>query len=256
MKIRIKLFYAVLAIIFVACFAPAANAFEIGARGSYWFPDISGHARYGLPPIAGTHVDIETDLGISNEGFASGEAYFGLGRHHVSLIYTQVDYTGDKLLERDILFGGKTFNNTAHIYSEFKMDMFDAFYSYDLLDFENIMAGFSIQAVGQIKYVDGTIAIRDILQVSHTDFSAPVPMLGASAHIGIMAEFIEARARLTGMGYSGNKLYDGLAEISVTPFPFFGIHAGYRIIGIDVEYDDCLADVTLSGPYACLSVSF
>ena len=61
---------------------------------------------------------------------------------------------------------------------------------------------------------------------------------------------------VTGMGYSGNTVFDGLAEISLTPFPFLDIHGGYHFFIIDVDEDDAAFDYDNSGPYVALTVSF
>ncbi|UCD31575.1 MAG: hypothetical protein JSV38_12400, partial [Desulfobacterales bacterium] len=69
-------------------------------------------------------------------------------------------------------------------------------------------------------------------------------------------DIIEARVLVTGVGYSDNTAFDGLAEISLTPFPFLDIHGGYRFFIIDVDEDDVLLDYDNSGPYVALAISF
>jgi hypothetical protein len=61
---------------------------------------------------------------------------------------------------------------------------------------------------------------------------------------------------VTGIGYSDNKVFDGQAEISLTPFPFLDIHGGYRFLKIDVEEDDVKLDFENPGFYVALTVSF
>jgi len=39
-------------------------AFEIGARGYYWFPSLDGDVRADEGGIEGTTIDFDTDLGI------------------------------------------------------------------------------------------------------------------------------------------------------------------------------------------------
>jgi hypothetical protein len=81
-------------------------------------------------------------------------------------------------------------------------------------------------------------------------------MVGANFHVGILKDLLEARVLVTGMEYSDNKIFDGQAEISLTPFPFLDIHAGYRFLNIDVDEDDVKLDFENPGLYMALTLSF
>ena len=81
-------------------------------------------------------------------------------------------------------------------------------------------------------------------------------MLGVNLHLGILADILEARLRGTAMGYSGNSIYELMADISFTPFPFIDIHGGYKTFVIDIDEDDVVLDYDMSGPYVALTVSF
>jgi len=81
-------------------------------------------------------------------------------------------------------------------------------------------------------------------------------MVGANIHVGILADIIEARVQVTGIGYSGNSVVEYFGDISYTPFPFMGIHAGYRSFAVDVDVDDLDSNFTTAGPYGALTISF
>jgi len=88
-------------------------------------------------------------------------------------------------------------------------------------------------------------------------FKAPIPMIGLGMHVGILADILEVRAKATGIGYSGNTFYEGLADVSLTPFPFLDIHGGYRIMKLEVDdISDVYADLEFKGPYVGLTISF
>ena len=74
--------------------------------------------------------------------------------------------------------------------------------------------------------------------------------------MGILKDILEARVLITGIEYSDHTAFDGQAEISLTPFPFLDIHAGYRFLSIDVDEDDVKLDLEISGLYVALTVSF
>jgi hypothetical protein len=87
-------------------------------------------------------------------------------------------------------------------------------------------------------------------------FSAPVPMIGLGCHAGLIAEWLEGRAQLTGMAYGGSLLMEGLAELSLTPFPHVDLHGGYKFMKLRVSTNDFFLDSLFSGPYAAVTVRF
>lgn len=262
MKKRMLLGFCALAGFFLMItLTTPASAFEIGARGYYWFPSLKADLKVDKDGVTGTQVDLKDDLGVSNESFPSVEAFAGIGKHHISLMYTQFHYSGSKNITKSVSFAGKTYSANALVESDLKTKMLDLEYQYDLINMENLLAGFSIGVIAKIKYFDGEASIKSSTVGSQFDqketFAAPVPMLGVGAHIGLIANILEARAKVTGMGYSGSVFYDALADISVTPFPFLDIHAGYRIMKLKIDnVNDVYGNLEFAGPYAALTVSF
>jgi outer membrane protein len=246
-------------VIFLLVTSLPSYAFELGARGYYWWPDFSAEVRVDSDSIVGTTLDAEDDLGMDDESYPSVEAFVGLGNHHLRLMYTQADYSGAKNISRDIVFNGQTYTASTFVESDLEFRMLDFEYQYDLLDLENILAGFSLGIIAKVKYIEGEARLK-AASLGHDEsetFKAPVPMLGLALHLGILADILEARVKGAGMGYSGNTFYDAQADISLTPFPFVDIHAGYRIMKINVDdISDVYADLEFKGPYAGLTISF
>jgi hypothetical protein len=71
-----------------------------------------------------------------------------------------------------------------------------------------------------------------------------------------LAGLLEARAKMTGFAYSDNHLTEALADLSLTPFPFLDIHAGYKIIRLKIDHNGNFLDSEFAGPYVGLTVSF
>ena len=246
-----------MAVVFLLSCAVSAQAFEVGARGYYWWPDFSADLRIDKDSTVGTTVSAEDDLGIGNESYPSVEVFGGIGNHHISLMYTKADYSGAKDLQRSIVFNGKTYSASAYVESDLEFTMIDAEYQYDIIDLENVLAGFSIGIIGKIKYLEGDVKIKGGGFDESESFKAPIPMLGLGVHVGILADILEARAKIAGIGYSGSTFYEGQADISLTPFPFLDIYAGYKIMKLDVDdISDVYADIEFKGPYVGLAVSF
>ena len=232
------------------------SAFELGVRGYYWFPELSGVIRVDDAGIVGTELNLENDLGVDNESYPVTEVFAGIGKHHLSLACYKLDYDGDTVLTKDIYFNGELFQVNDRIASSIEYDNYDVMYRYDLIDLENFLAGGSLGLVARLMVFDGSASMASATVTTKEDFTAPIPMVGANFHVGILKDLIEARVLVTGIGYSDNKVFDGQAEISLTPFPFLDIHGGYRFLKIDVEEDDVKLDFENPGFYVALTVSF
>jgi hypothetical protein len=233
-----------------------SSAFEIGARGYYWFPSLDGKVRVDEAASIGTIVDFENDLAIEDEDYPSGEVFFGVGKHHLDLGYTKIDYSGSNVLTRTIIFNGETYPVSSLVSSSIEYKMIDFHYQYDFINIENALAGFSLGGVFHVKYLDGEVALKTTGLDEKEDFTLPIPMVGLNLHIGIIADVLEARVRGTAMTYSGNSMYELAADLSFTPLPFIDIHGGYKTFVIDVEEEDVLLDYNMSGPYAAITISF
>jgi len=252
-----KKIYLASSLLLVVLLLPASTfAFEIGARGYYWFPSLDGNVKVDEAGIIGTTIDFENDLGIEDENYPSFEVFLGGGRHHFSLTYTDIDYSGRKTLTRDIVFNGETYSISDPVTSFIEYKMMDLHWQYDFLNLENVLAGFSLGVVFQIKYLDGNVGLKTTGIDEKEDFTLPIPMIGLNLHIGMLADVLEARVRGTAIGYGGNTIYELMADISWTPLPFLDIHGGYKSFVIDIEEDDVILDYDMSGPFVALTVSF
>ena len=126
-----------------------------------------------------------------------------------------------------------------------------------MLNIKNILAGLSVGIIGKVKYFDGDVRMHSSVYDTQKDIHVPIPMIGVGAKIGFLANILEARVKITGMSYSGSFFYDGLADISFTPFPFLNIHGGYRAMSVKIDnVSDIYAKMDFYGPYAGLASAF
>ncbi len=238
--------------------AVPAGAFEIGARALYWFPTMKADMKADTDTKAGTDLNLKDNLGVGSESFPTFEAFGGVGKHRLSLAYTPIKYSGSTRLASPVNFNGQTFAAGSDVNTDLKLRMLDLEYQHKFLDMENILAGFSLSAIGQIKYIDGEAKMAAPATATSADFTVrvPIPMVGVGAHVGLLAGLLEARAKVTGVAYSRNYLCEGLADLSWTPFPFVDIHGGYKIIRLKIDHNDKFLDTQFHGPYVGLTVSF
>jgi hypothetical protein len=239
----------------------SALALDFGARANYWLPAVSSTLRVYKDTVVGTTIDFKDDLGVKFDNVPFVEAYLGLGNHEVTFMYAHVHCSGEKNIEKTINFNGNVFNVNAFVESEMTARIFDLEYQYKLINFKNILAGLSFGIVLKVKYIDAEAKLHSSTAGSTYDekqnLRVPVPMLGLAAQVGILANILEARAKVTGMGYSNNYFYDAMADVAVTPFPFLDIHAGYRAMAVKVDnISDVYADMRFYGPYAGLKIGF
>lgn len=246
-----------LSLLFLVLLLPVSSlAFEIGARGYYWFPSLDGTVKVDEATIVGTTIDFDEDLGIEDEDYPSVEVFVGGGNHHLSFTYTDIDYSGRKTLTRQIIFGGKTYQVSDLVTSSIQYKMMDFCYQYDFLNLENVLGGFSLGGVFQVKYLDGSVSLKTTGIDEKEDFTLPIPMVGLKLHMGILAQILQVRLRGTAISYSESTIYELMGDISWTPLPFVDIHGGYRKFVIDIDEDDLTFDYDMSGPYAGIAVSF
>jgi len=255
-KFARSVLYMAAVVFFTVGLITPAHALEFGVRGYYWYPALQSDLRLDAGGSTGNEFNLKDAFDISYKGVPSIEAYAGIGRHHISLMYSEASYSGTQTLTSPITFGGKTY--TGSVSGDFKFRMIDAEYQIDLINLENVLAGFSLGAIGKLKYFEGEAKLNNaILGETSQTFRLPIPMVGVGAHLGILANLLEARAKVTGMGYSGNYIYEALADISVTPFAFVDIHGGYKIIGVKVDdVSDVTSKTTFQGPYVALTIGW
>jgi hypothetical protein len=116
---------ALCALVVLLFSAMPVGAFEIGARSLYWFPSFKSDMRADSAGLSGTSLNLKDNLGVGNEGIPTVEAFGGLGRHHLSLAYTPISYSGSTTLAAPVTFNGKTFAAGANVNTDLKLRMVD-----------------------------------------------------------------------------------------------------------------------------------
>ncbi len=236
----------------------AVGAAEIGARAAVWLPTLAGEARVGAAG-GGSTLDVSEDLGLGEDldleerGAPSAEAWVWAGDHHVLAAGTRLTLEATNLLVGES-FGGQTFTGATR--STLEVTMVDGLYQYDLLDFENVLAGFSVGPLVQVKFLEGRAELVQGATRAEEPFSLAVPLVGVGAHLGILADLVEARLRAGWIGWKGDSALDVQLEASYNPLPFLEIVVGYRHLALKLDEDDRTLDLTLGGPYAGLGLKF
>ena len=242
-------------ILLMAGSAFAASGFEVGARGAYWFPKLTGSAQTNA--TGDTRFDFKDTLGVKDENIPFGEAFLRLGSTTLRVGYTQFTFDGNKELTQTVVFNGKTYSASDNVSSSLDMKMLDGDVQFDFLRPDVGVAGFNLGLLLKVKYVDGKVELRSVSQgATLKDFKAPIPMIGAAAGVGFLKDMVRVDARAAGIAYSGNHLYDADAYASFAPLPFVRIQGGYRYIDLKIDKDGTLGTFKLKGPYVGAQLSF
>ena len=256
MKTKHAYVAAALTFLLVLCAAPAAQAFEIGAKGYYWYPKATGTLQVGTFTNSGTEMDLENDLDITEEGVPGGTLFLKTGKHNLSVSYFQLNFESDVTLGRNIVFAGTQFNQGTKARAEMVWGMADLEYGYDVADIQAFLAGATVTLFGRLRFLDAKNKLEGGGNVKENTTQPALPMVGLSARLNVIADLVSAEAKVAGITYAGNVILDGTAEVAITPLPFLGIHAGWRYMDLDLDFDETVNDVTFSGPYGYLSFSF
>jgi hypothetical protein len=227
-----------------------------GIRGMYWFPDLSATAQTIIAGMPETKFDLKDDLGMEDENFLSGEAFLRLGRVHCRIGYTKISYDGSEMLSQEIEFNGQVFPVGDNVVSSLDLKMLDAEIQVDILRPDFVGSRFYLGLIGKVKYVDLDLEIASTALTEKEGFRVPVPMVGLAMGAGFLNDALRFDARVSGMAYSANYLYEVDAFASLAPFPYLRVQGGYRYIDLKVDEDDLLADIDLKGPYVGAQLSF
>ena len=241
-------------VLLMAGSAFAAPGFEVGARGAYWFPKLTGSAQTSA--TGDTRFDFKDTLGVGDENIPFGEAFLRFGNTTIRVGYAQLDFDGDKQLTQTVVFNGTTYSVNDNVISSLDLKMIDGEVQYDFLRPDVGVAGFNLGLLLKVKYVDGKVELRNSATTESKDFKAPIPMIGAAAGVGFLKDMVRVDARASGVVYSGNHLYDADAYASFAPLPFLRIQGGYRYIDLKIDKDGTLASFKLKGPYVGAQLSF
>jgi hypothetical protein len=241
-------------------YAPSAFALGAGVRGLYWGSTISGNVQTVTNGVPGTDLDVKSDLGMNDENIFSGEVFLKTGNFTFRVAYTPLKFTGSTVLSKPIVFDGITFPAGIPVSTKLETKMIDGDIQWDFLNPDLGVASMNLGVFLRLKYVDGLAEIssnNNVFPISATqDFRLPIPEVGVAAGVGFLKDIVRADARVCGMAYSGNHLYEGDAFLSVIPFPFLRLQGGYRFIDLKADENDFQGKLKIKGPYAGIQVSF
>ena len=195
----------------------------------------------------GDKIDID-DLDYDKSEKITAEVALQLGNSRLTLSYMPLDFSGNNA-DVDFTFNGETFSGSVD--SKIKVKIYEAAYTYYLLNFDDLPTRFQLGIEAAVKYVDGKVSVdsNDADISEEVKGSLPIPTIGLRSRIAF-GDYVGITGRAGYVEYSGNHYLDAEAQIEFSPVPMIGIFGGYRYLDVDFDESDLYLNATFKGAFA------
>jgi len=240
--------------------APIAYAdtagFEVGAY--QWQPEYSGLIAVDTASQQGTQLDLEQDLGFTDE---SHNIVWASLEHPVpflpnfKLVSSDLDVQASSILTRDITFGGETY--TADESVDTQVDMSNTEYTlyYELLDnWINLDAGLTFRQYDGVVTLNTDPAGSNISESEVLDFTLPLVYLKGRVDLPLTGFFVDGEINI--ISYDGDSISDTAFSLGYESDIGLGAKAGYRTFSMEVEEANFMSDVEFTGAYVSVFFHF
>jgi hypothetical protein len=157
-----------------------------------WNPDLNATISSESLGILGSNIDIKTDLGYVDKQIREFRLVLRPAKKHkFRIAYTPIDYSGDVILSRTIVFNGIKFEVGLPIQTEFKWNTWRLGYEYDFLYHDRWFVGF----IAEARQTDAQLTLQSPIDDEFTRARGPIPAIGGIArfyperHTSITGEF-------------------------------------------------------------------
>lgn len=243
-----------LAALFPALLA-AQNSFEI--TGGYWMPQFNGRVRVEQSGF-GTDIDPKRDLGISDTNFAQGGISWRHGRHRLSFLYTPIDYSGDQMASRTILFNGRQYAFGTRVVSDLEVQHLQLSWSWQFIDIRDglVRLGPVVEANGFL--MKGSLVAPNVGMAfaEKEELSAGLPTVGAALDIQPHPR-VDLYGQMAGMQAGDYGYFVGSeAGLKVRAWKPLMLTAGYRTFNMHVKSTRDFANLRIGGPFVGAGLRF
>jgi len=172
---------------------------------------------------------------------------------NIKLRYSNFDTDGE--VTTNFSIGGIDFTQGAYL--DVEASALDLTLYYELLDLDIL----SLDAGVTIRYLEADFYAESASLSADDDFTAPIPMLYASALVGLPFTGLYAKAEGNYLGYDGSSIsdmqlavgYEFVDNLAID----MAIEIGYRSTLLEIDdIDDIYADLDYSGVFVALQAHF
>jgi hypothetical protein len=224
----------------IIIFALSAYGLEISVGPSYSDLDLSGKVKYEV-----TEIDVEEDLGIGDDEPLGIALELKAGKHNFFVSYADVEFKGEKTINKTITFGDTTYAINTFVESQLKYTLYEVEYWYNLLKLGEELK-FSLSPLFKVSVYDAEVTLKAGATEETYSEMLPVPTVGIVGDIEI-GKYIGLFAKGSGIGYAGNVYLEYESFIRLKPISYLNLDIGYQGRGIDFEDDDNLIDIDIEG---------
>ena len=217
---------------------------------NFWNPNLDATISSESLGIVGSDIDVKTDLGYEDKSIR--EFRFTLKparKHKFRIAYTPIDYSGEVLLSRQIVFNGIAFNVGLPIQTQFKWNTWRFGYEYDFVSNDKGFFGFILEG----RYVDAQLSLNSPLDNEFAQAKGPVPAVGGIGRVYVHKN-VSITGEVTGMKVPEIQDYVGsFFDLDVygtfNVNQYFGVQAGYRALSAAYTAKNDSGDLEMNGLY-------
>jgi len=171
---------------------PLGEQYHIEGTFDFWSPGLDATISSESLGIIGSEINVKTDLGYVDKQVREFRLVLRPAKKHkFKLAYTPVDYTGDVILSRNLVFNGIKFNVGLPIQTEFQWNTWRFGYEYDFVYTDKFYVGF----IAEVRQTDAQLQLQSPVDDEFTRARGPIPAIGGAfrvypeKHVSITAEF-------------------------------------------------------------------
>jgi len=205
----------------------------------------------------GSRLDVENDLYLDDSEELIAELGLQWGDSRLTFSYLPIEFSGAGRIPFSGSYDGHEFNSGDQVSSSVKLDLYDAGYTYYLINVDDLPIRFQLGIELSLKVADLEIEFSDATtQFSKGDsLLVPIPTIGLRSRVAL-ADLVGLSARAGYLEYDDNSIIDADIQLDYSPIPNAGLFVGYRFFDLDVDDQDLYVSIEISGPYAGLIVRF
>ncbi len=224
---------------------------EIGAQKN----KLSADFAYGNSSTRTTVT--QDDLGLKNsDTTVKPRLHYKSGNHMFDLDYEKLDFSGSKVLTKDIVYDNKTYTASTNVQTTFEMDWYRLGYRYSVLS--NEKGNLNIGADLHIIDADVGLVASSLNFDSSYSETLPLPTLVVSGNYAINDMFgLEAKASgiNTGSKATYTEFYAGI-NVNCLLIKNGQWRLGYQSKKFDIDVDDFKGDLSFKGAYLGFNYKF
>ena len=230
---------------------------KVEFEGRYWITDLNAKAKVTKFGI-GTEID-NADLGLKDENLPDLRFTWYTGPNSkLRLAYTQVAYSGDKIIERTIEFGGSTYPVGGRVVTDLDVKHLRLGWAWQFINVINgkVKLGTLLEATGFI--LKSSLEAPNLMPPKDESTRVRIifPTIGGALDINLH-KGVNVFADVSGI-YAGRYVYflDGEAGMKIIPIKNLSIAGGWRVLSFTGKDDDDFVKLRISGPFVGATLRF